>query len=87
VPTELTRGSTVRDVARRLRVGEDKVRKWINCGQLKALNMAAALCGRPRWVITPEALAAFERGRVGGPLPKPPRRRRQQALVDYYPDN
>jgi hypothetical protein len=78
---------TVADVARRYRVGPDKVRSWIARGELAAINTAAALCGRPRWVITPAALVAFERRRVGGPLPKPARRRRRPpAVIDYYPD-
>jgi hypothetical protein len=77
---------TVREVARRFRVGEDKVRGWIARGELQAINTAATLCGKPRWVITPDALAAFEKSRTGGPLPKPQRRRRQHALVDFFPD-
>jgi transposase len=79
-------GLTVSDVARRYRVGEDKVRRWIARGELSAINTAMALCCRPRWVVTAEALAAFERRRAGGPEPKPPRRRRRTAEVDYYPD-
>jgi transposase len=80
-------GLTVHDVARRYRVGEDKVRTWIARGELKAINTASALCGRPRWVVPVEALAEFERRRTGGPPPTPPRRRRRQVLVDYYPDS
>jgi transposase len=72
-------------VARRYRVGEDKVRTWIRRGELAAVNTASALCGRPRWVVTAEALAAFERRRVGGPAPKRQRRRRRTELVDFYP--
>jgi transposase len=79
-------GLTVRDVARRYRVSEDKVRGWIARGELAAINTAAVLCGRPRWVIPPEALAAFERRRAGGPPPKQPRRRRKPAAIDYFPD-
>lgn len=81
----LARGLTVRDVARRYRVGEDKVRIWIGRGELKAINTAAVLCGRPRWVILAEALADFEKARLGGPPPKPQRRRRAPAVKDYYP--
>lgn len=80
-------GLTVDDMAKRYRVGPDKVRGWIARGELKAINTAAALCGRPRWVITPDALAAFENRRLGGPLPKPLRRRRRQEAIDYYPDD
>jgi hypothetical protein len=79
-------GLTVRDLARRYRIGCDKVRTWINRGELAAINTAATLCGKPRWVVTAEALAAFERRRAGGPPPKAPRRRRRQALIDFYPD-
>jgi hypothetical protein len=82
----LPAGLTVRDVARRYRVGEDKVRGWIARGELAAVNTAAVLCGKPRWVILPEALAVFERRRAGGPVPTPPRRRRRRAQIDYYPD-
>ena len=79
-------GLTVADVARRFRVGPDKVRSWIARGELAAVNTASVLCGKPRWVVTPEALAAFERGRAGGPPPKRARHRKRTTVVDYYPD-
>jgi excisionase family DNA binding protein len=79
-------GLTVRDVARRYRVGEDKVRAWIARGELRAINTAAVLCGRPRWVVPTEALAAFERARAGGSPPRPQRRPRRPVAIDYYPD-
>lgn len=75
----------MRDVANRYRVGEDKVRMWISKGELAAVNTAAALCGRPRWVISTEALVAFERRRAGGRPPEPQRKRRRAVSVDYYP--
>jgi hypothetical protein len=82
-----TAGLTVRDVARRYRVSPDKVRAWIARGELAAVNTASAMCGKPRWVILPDALADFERRRQGGPAPKLPRRRkRQAAVIDFYPD-
>src|SRR5262249_13038079 len=80
------RGFTVRDVARRYRVGEDKVRGWIARGELAAINTATVLCGKPRWVITPDALVLFENRRHGGPPPKQPRQRRRTDEVDYFPD-
>jgi excisionase family DNA binding protein len=79
-------GLTIRDVARRLRVGEDKVRTWVRRGELSAVNVASSLCGRPQLRITPEALAAFEKGRAAGPPPKTTRRRRPTTVIDYYPD-
>lgn len=80
-------GLTVCDVARRYRVGEDKVRGWIANGELKAINTATRLCGRPRWVISPDTLVEFERRRAGGPAPvSPTRQRRKPQQIDYYPD-
>ena len=79
-------GYTVRDVARRYRVGEDKVRAWIKAGELAAINTAAALCAKPRFVVTPEALKQFELRRAAGPTPKTPKRRRKNREIDYYPD-
>jgi hypothetical protein len=81
----LASGLTVRDVAKRYRVGPDKVRAWIRRGELRAVNTASALCGRPRWVIPPDALPVFERRRAGG-VPKAfPKRRRRQNAIDFYP--
>ena len=50
-PDASARGLTVADVARRYRVGEDKVRAWIRGGELKALNTAMSGCGKPRFVV------------------------------------
>jgi hypothetical protein len=79
-------GSTVADLQRRWRVGQDKILGWIRRGELRALNVATAVCARPRYVVTPDALAEFEGRRASGPPPKPRRRPRQTGLVDYYPD-
>src|SRR5262249_21232581 len=79
-------GLTVREVSRRYRVGEDKVREWIRHGELRAINTAAVRCGKPRFVILPEALAEFEQSRAAAEPPKPPRKRRRTSRVDYYPD-
>jgi transposase len=84
--TELCRGYTTADIAARFRVSEDKVRGWIKRGELLAINTADVKCGKPRYVVTPEALAAFEQGR-GAAEPKPaPRRKRRTAEVDYFPN-
>jgi excisionase family DNA binding protein len=86
LPEPLQAGLTVADVARRYRVGEDKIRRWISTGELRATNTATVLCGRPRWVISPDALAEFERRRASGPPPKVSRRPRHAAAIDYFPD-
>ena len=69
------------------RVGTDKVRGWIARRELIALNTAdVRRCGKPRWVITPHALAKFQtRHKAEGP-PKPvPRHRRPPQVKEYYP--
>jgi hypothetical protein len=78
-------GLTVADVAKRYRVGTNKVRAWIATGELAAVNTAAP-GSQSRWVVLPEALALFERRRAGKAPPKPPRRRRRRGLVDFFPD-
>jgi hypothetical protein len=87
VPSDPAAGLTVADLARRFRVGPDKIRAWIQRGELRAVNTASALCGRPRWVVLPDALAAFERKRSSGPLEKPRKQtRKKTGSIDFYPD-
>lgn len=50
-------------IARQRGVRVGKVLAWIKRGELEAVNMAECRSGRPRWKVSPEALAAFERGR------------------------
>jgi transposase len=77
---------TVRELARRYRVGRGKVAGWIQSGQLKAINTSDLRCGRPRWLVTPEALAEWERGRVATTPPMPRKQRRAVGAVDFYAD-
>ena len=83
---DLLHGYTTGDIARRHRVGEEKVRGWIKSGQLAAINTSDSSCARPRYVVTPDALHEFERKRSASPPPKPPRRRRRPVMTDFYPD-
>jgi hypothetical protein len=64
----------------------DRVRAMIVRGELRALNLATAKCRKPRYVILPEHLTEFERGRQAAEPPKPARRRKRTEMVDYYPD-
>jgi excisionase family DNA binding protein len=84
MPDTIDHGRTVSDIAARYRVSPDKVRAWIASGELRAVNTGAALCGRPRWVIPADALAAFEQRRAGGPAPKTTKRRKRTCEVDFY---
>jgi hypothetical protein len=80
------RGLTVADLARRFRVSPDRVRRWIASGQLHAINRRDTRAGRPSYVVTAEALAAFEKHRAAAPSGRPRRRHRKRtARVDYYP--
>jgi transposase len=85
-PANCRPGLTTRQVALRLRVGQDKVHRWVLTGQLKGINTASSLASRPRWIITPEALEEFEQSRRSAPAPKPKRMQKRTNLVDYYPD-
>jgi hypothetical protein len=82
------RSVTPREFARRYRVGVERVRGWILRGELRAINTADHLSGKPRWVIPPEAIQEWEQRRQGGtPAEVTPRRRRRvAAMVDFYPD-
>jgi transposase len=72
-------------VARRMSVGIHTVLAWIASGELRAVNTARKPNGRPRWKITPAALAAFEAARTGTPVPRPTRRpRRLKTYTDYF---
>ena len=62
-------------LAKRYGVKPAKVLAWIASGELVAINTAERSTGRPRWQISPEAIADFERRRSSRPPTKPTRRR------------
>lgn len=81
------RGLTVNEVARRYRVSWARVRGWIDRGELAAVNVRDAACGKPCYVVTPEALAAFEQRRnAARPKPERPRRRKKAYAIDFCSD-
>jgi excisionase family DNA binding protein len=55
------------EIAKELRVSPDKIRAWIERGELPAFNVANRVGGRPRWRVAREALAEFERRRTAIP--------------------
>ena len=68
-------------------VSADKVRGWIQRGELAAVDVATKGGKRPIWRISPEALAAFVAGRAAGtsrPAPVPQTRRRTGKLTKTY---
>ena len=72
------------EIARQRGVDVKKIIAWIHTGELRAVNFATTTSGRPRWKISPEALAAFEAARSAGPQPRVTRRRRKDPLVHEY---
>jgi len=84
---EQRRGYTTREIARMLRCSSDRIRTMIRSGKLGAVNMRQTVCGKPKFIVMPEHLAAFvEANKVYVP-PKPEqRRRRQKDLIDFFPD-
>jgi excisionase family DNA binding protein len=77
---------TVDDLCKRYGVTEGTVLAWIKSGALSALNVGRRLgAKKPRWRVSPEALAAFESART--PAAQPPRgtrRKRQGEVIAFY---
>ena len=74
-PTSLTPPQ----VAKRLGVSPDAVRGWIRSGELKATNTADPKKKRPRYRVTPDAVAEFERKRNVVPIEQVRRRRKPDS--------
>jgi excisionase family DNA binding protein len=77
-------GITPRETAKLLRINAGRVRSMIRAGTLRAVNVGTN--GRDRFVVLPEHLRAFIAARSAATPPKPERRRKAPAAVDYYPD-
>jgi excisionase family DNA binding protein len=77
---------TVADVAARYGVSEHTVLTWIRNRELRAVNVGRRpRAGKPRWRITEDALADFERVRTPTPPPPQARRRRRPAeVIEFY---
>lgn len=67
------------DVAKRYGVKPAKVLRWIETGELEAVNVAERPTGRPRWRVSLDALQTFERRRSSRPEPLMPRKRKAQV--------
>jgi hypothetical protein len=84
----MTKTLSPKEVAERHRVAPRKICRFIESGELVAINIASRLNGeKPRWRITPEALADFERRRSSSataPTKQPARRRRNESAVIQF---
>ncbi len=63
-------------------VADEKIIEFINSGELRAVNVATKGSKRPRWRITPEAIAEFEASRSNAPPPPKPKQRRQRRKAE-----
>ncbi len=55
---------TLDEVGKRFGVSTSRVRSWIRSGQLAAVDVSRKLGSKkPRYTVTPDALAEFERAR------------------------
>ena len=75
------------EIARKWGISVDKILTWIRSGELKAINAATRLGGRPRYLISLEALDSFERSRTVAEQPSSkPRnsKRSNQDVIDFF---
>jgi excisionase family DNA binding protein len=80
---------SVPEIAKRLRVNEDKVRGWLVNGELRGVDVSARRGKRPRWRIDPADLEAFLARRVAQPTPRTTgrvqrRRRAETGIIEFY---
>jgi hypothetical protein len=72
-------------LARLWGISPEKVISWIRRGELRAVNVASRLGGRPRWLIDPKDVEDFERRRTATAAPRPRRRKAPPAdFVEFY---
>lgn len=75
-------------IARARAIRPSKILTWIHNGELEALNLATNRGGRPRWRISVEALAAFDRTRSNRAAlaPAQPARRPRRApdVIEFF---
>jgi excisionase family DNA binding protein len=77
--------STPPQVAEELGVNADKVVAWIKSGELRAINVAARLGGRPRFRISEADLLAFQERRSAVPIaPRPKRQKKQDGIIEFF---
>jgi excisionase family DNA binding protein len=78
---------TPKEYAKQLRVSPAKVIRWIRRGELRAVNVATSMSGRPRYLISLSEIEAFENLRATLP-PQPksrtkPKKKRDPNFIEY----
>jgi transposase len=85
--TPVRRKTTPPKLARRYGVDVHKIIRWIETGELRAMNLATTTSGRPRWAIDEADIVAFEERRAAKPTVKPVRRRKPEhppGFIEYF---
>ena len=78
---------TTTEVAQLWGVSVGKIMTWIRNGELRAINVAQRLGGRPRYRIDVADLTDFENRRAyqpDVPVPRRPRKRRDDYVYKYF---
>ena len=79
---------TIQEVALRLHVSRDTVERWINTGNLRAVNVGGRLgkeSRRSSWRVSAQSLEAFLEARANrAPMPPPRiRRTRSPGVIEF----
>ena len=86
-PASGRRKLTPPEVAQLWGISVNTVMTWIRNGELRAINVARRLGGRPRYRIDVDDLKDFENRRAVLPPPpiqRRPRRRRDEYVLEFY---
>ena len=71
-------------IARQLGVKPERVVNWIKTGRLRAVDLSEPGSLRPRYKVDPVDLTAFLNSRAVAAPPKPSRRRRENAVTEFF---
>jgi hypothetical protein len=72
-------------LAKRYGVAPEKILAWIRAGELVAINIAARLGGRPRYVISANAVEAFELARSSQrPAKNIPKKIKMPSVIEFF---
>jgi excisionase family DNA binding protein len=77
-----SRWLTIQEVALRLHVSRDTVERWINAGDLRAVNVGSRQSKkscRSSWRVSSQSMEAFLEVRANRPFKPPPRIRRVRS--------
>jgi hypothetical protein len=81
----MTQYSTPKELAERWRTSAESIIALIRAGRLRAFTLSPPGSPKPRWKISPDAIAEYEARHAARPPAKAPaRRRRDPAVIEFY---